>query len=48
MASCLGNMKCNETLSVEMMTVDSYTFEVECDKDVWYIDHGATTHVTNR
>ena len=40
-------MKCNETLSVEMMSVDSNAFVVECDKDAWYIDNGATTHVTN-
>jgi len=30
------------------MTVDSNAFVVECDKDAWYIDNGATTHVTNR
>jgi len=47
-ASCSGSVQCNETLSVEQMMVDSDVFVVEDDKDVWYIDNGATTHVTNR
>ena len=47
-ASCSGSMQCNETLSVELMMVDSDIFAVESDKDAWYIDNGATNHVTNR
>jgi len=45
--SCSGSTQCNETLTVEMMTVDSNVFAVEGDTDSWYIDNGATTHVTN-
>ena len=47
-ASCSGSMQCNETLSIELMMVDSDVFVVEGDNDAWYIDNGATTHVTNR
>ena len=47
-ASCSGSTQCNETLTVEMMTVDSNVFAVEGDTDSWYIDNGATTHVTNQ
>jgi len=47
-ASCSVSGQCNETLSVEMMTVDSSVFAVEGDTDAWYIDNGATTHVTNQ
>ena len=36
------------TLCAEMMMVDSSVFVLEDDKDAWYIDNGATTHVTNR
>ena len=38
----------DEALIAEMMLVDSSAFTVENDQDAWYIDNGATTHVTNR
>lgn len=37
-----------EALVAEMMFVDSSAFTVENDQDAWYIDNGATSHVTNR
>lgn len=38
----------DEALVAEMMLVDSGAFTVENDQDAWYIDNGATSHVTNR
>jgi hypothetical protein len=37
-----------EALAAEMMLVDSSAFAVENNQDAWYIDIGATSHVTNR
>jgi len=31
-----------------MMMVDSNVFVLDDDTDAWYVDNGATTHVTNR
>ena len=47
-ALCSESSQCSETLTVEMMTVDSNAFAAEGDTDPWYIDNGATTHVTNQ
>jgi transposase InsO family protein len=42
------NKHSNEALVAEMMMVDSSAFVVENDHNAWYVDNGATTHVTNR
>jgi hypothetical protein len=41
------NKGTGEALCAEMMLVDSSAFVVENDQNAWYIDNGATTHVTN-
>lgn len=38
----------NQGANMLLMSLNTQTFAIKCDKENWFIDNGATSHITNR